>query len=154
MKYPILFIALMFSCGTSAENLLTLSDTKLSHILADFVVLAKAGRPESPNMTARILKVQDFGECDGSPSSCPKSKLYISVSEYGEFPEQKVFVLPESHNWEFVGWDSFPEYEGPTDYITFKVKSQRPNLDFSKSWWANEIYTVKVNYSNGVWVKE
>jgi hypothetical protein len=88
--------------------------------LANFEIIAEAGLLKSP-IWVRIIKVMAHDECDGSPETCPKSTIYIATSEYGEYPEQKVFQLKKMHGWEFVEWVSFPEGEGPEDYV-FEVK--------------------------------
>ncbi len=105
-------------------------------------------------MYVRILRLQEHGECDGSPTTCPKSRIYIAVSEYGEAPEQKVYLLPLRHNWEFVDWIKLPETDTPDEFVELRLKAQIPTNDLSKSWWIDESYTVKVNYRNGSWKKD
>ncbi len=105
-------------------------------------------------MYVRILRLQEHGECDGSPITCPKSRIYIAVSEYGEAPEQKVYLLPLRHNWEFVNWIKLPETDTPDEFVELRLKAQIPTNDLSKSWWIDESYTVKVNYRNGSWKKD
>jgi len=154
LQFLILAAMLLFPSVGRAAVLEPVRDAELTEVLANFQILAVADHPQSKGMYVRILKVQDHGECDGSPNSCPKSKLYIAVSEYGEYPEQKVYRLPSRHNWEFVGWIKLPDTDNPQDYVQLRLRAQKPAKDLTKGWWINETYIVKVNYSNGTWNKE
>ena len=144
---------MLIANSANAVELAQVSNSELSHVLANFQILAKTGHPESV-VSVQVLKVQDHGECDGTPKSCPQSTIYIVASGYGEYPEQKVFKLPKRHNWEFVEWLRFTKYEGPSDYVELKLKAQIPGKDITKSWWRNEIYLINVNYQNGHWRKQ
>jgi len=137
-----------------AGNLATVQNEELARVLANFEMLAQAKDPESKGMYVRVLKLQDPGECDGSPETCPQSTIYIAVSEYGEFPAQKVYQLPKGHNWEFVGWVKLPATDSPTDYVQLTLKVQRPAKNRSKTWWDNEYYLLKLNYREGSWSKQ
>jgi hypothetical protein len=156
MKLHFLLIAtfLLLPSVGGAAVLESVRDTELAQVLANFQILAVADRAQSKGMYVRIVKVQDHGECDGSPNTCPKSRVYIAVSEYGEYPEQKVYRLPSRHNWEFVGWIKLPQTDNPQDYVHFRLRAQSPAKALAKGWWVNESYIVKVNYSNGTWNKE
>lgn len=138
----ILFMS--FSICLTAE-LTPIEDMKVAEILPNFEVIAEAGLPKS-HFWVRIIRVADHGECNGSPETCPKSTIYIAVSEYGEYPEQKVFQLEKMHGWEFMGWVSFPESEGPDDYVVFNMKAKRPAEDTKDIWWKEHVFGVKVNY--------
>jgi hypothetical protein len=150
---PIAVILLLPFIGHAAV-LESVSDAELTEVLANFQILAVADHQQSRSMYVRILKVQDHGECSGSPNTCPKSRIYITVSEYGEYPEQKVYRLPPRHNWEFVGWIKLPHTDNPQDYVQLRLKAQKPAKDLTMGWWINETYIVKVNYRNGTWDKE
>lgn len=151
MRYiPILMLTLV-SWLSHAEPLVAIKDSELTKILTNFELLAQT--PESAKMSARVLRVQEHGECDGSQSTCPKSTLYIAVSEYAEFPEQKLYQLPLGHNWQFLGWVDFPKTPNPPSYIVFKAKLQKPSNDSKKPEWVDEIYTITVNYQDGSWTK-
>ncbi len=152
MRYTAILMLLFLPCITNAENLAVIKDAKLNEILTNFELLAET--PKSSKMFARVLRVQAQGECDGSPSTCPKSTLYIAVSAYGEYPEQKLYQLPDGHNWEFMEWVAFPETPEPPSRIVFKVKLQKPSDDLKKSWWVDEVYTITVNYQQGSWIKQ
>lgn len=65
-----------------------------------------------PTLSARIFKLRDFGEC--YESKCPEEVLYIAVSEFGEYPEQKVYVTPKANDWYFTKWEKIPSL-GETD---------------------------------------
>lgn len=152
MRFSAMLLLLLAPCLTDAEQLSVIQDSKLKDVLTNFVLLAET--PKSSKMFARVFRVQEHGECDGSPHTCPKSTMYIAVSEIGEDPDQKLYQLPEAYNWEFIEWVSFPETEDPPSRLVFKVKSQKPSKDANKSWWVDETYTLKVNYQTGSWDAE
>ena len=155
MKLKLLVIVMMLIPSmVDAEVLESIQDKELSNVLANFEILAEANTAISKGMYVRIIKVQDFAECDSSPATCPKSRVYITVSEYGEQPEQKVYRLPSRHNWRFDKWIKLPETDGPDDYVQFRLKSQKPAKDLKKKWWINESYIVRVNYRSGKWDRE
>jgi len=128
-----------------AEELHPVEKKEIAQILANFKILAEVGFPES-KVHVRVIEVRDHGECAGSPETCPKSAIYIAVSEYGEYPEQKVFKLKKMHGWEFADWLSFPESEGVQDYVVFNMKGKSPAEDITKKWWKEYVFEVKVNY--------
>ena len=138
----------------SCAELDSIRDTELVKILTNIEVLAVADQPKSKGMYTRILKLQEHGECSGSPNTCPKSRIYIAVSEYGEAPQHKVYRLPSRHNWEFVEWIKLPDTDTPADYIQLRLKAQIPTKDLAKGWWIDEHYTVKVNYRDGNWKRD
>ncbi len=152
MRFAAIFTLMLLPSTANAEQLATNEDSKLKAILTNFELLAET--PKSSKMFARVLRVQEPGECDGSPSTCPKSTIYIAVSEYGEYRKQKLYQLPAGHHWEFMGWVDFPETPEPPSNIVFKVKFQKPSDDIKKSWWVDETYTITVNYQNGSWLKQ
>lgn len=128
-----------------AEELPPVEKKEIVQILANFKILAEVGFPES-KVHVRVIEAMDHGECAGGPATCPKSTIYIATSEYGEYPEQKVFQSEKLHGWEFVDWVSFPESEGPDDYIVFNMKAKRPAEDIKNKWWNECVFEVKVNY--------
>ena len=137
-----------------AESLTTVQSKELAYVLANFEVLAEAKRPESKGMSVRVLKVKNFGECNGSPDTCPKSILYIAVSSYDEAPYQKVYHTPKSYNWKFDSWVNLPESDKPTDYVQLRLTAQSPAKNRDLTWWKVEHYLIKVNYRDGLWLKE
>ena len=149
-----LIIASTLSSMAKAENMTTVQSKELAYVLANFEVLAEAEHPESKGMFVRVLKVQDLGECDGSPSTCPKSILYIAVSSYDEAPDQKVYQTPKGYNWKFDGWVKLPETDNPTDYVQLRLTAQKPAKNRSKTGWEDEHYLLKLNYRDGSWLKQ
>lgn len=151
MRYGILLIFLLLPWWSAGEPLPVSSDTRLTQLLNNVVLLAQT--PQSSNMLARVFRLQAQGECDGSAASCPTSTLYIAVSELGEAPEQQLYQLPAAYDWEFVQWVSLPATGSPPSQVIFQVKSKTPRTDAGKPWWAEETYNIKVNYQTGSWEK-
>jgi len=152
MKLLSFALILLFSNLASAEEIAQIKNQELANVLANFQVLAKVDHKDSA-IRVQIVEVMDDGECDGVPQTCPKSVIYVTASEYGEYPQQKTFKLPKKHGWEFVEWVTFTDYEGPDNYVELKLKAQVPNIDFSDSWWKDEYYLIKVNFHNAQWEK-
>lgn len=149
MKYRILIIVflLFFPIFVYAQEIKSIQDQQLNQFISNFVILAEAKYPKSKGMGIRVLRITDFGECDGSPNTCPKSTVYISVTEYGEFPKQSTYQLPKYHDWAFVSWDVLPDQDGRDDYVVLKMKAQIPSSDLNKGWWTDKIFIVKANYN-------
>ncbi len=142
----ILIIVLLLPTAGTASQIQPLKEKELIHALANLEILAEAKWPESKGMAVRILRVRDHGECDGSPQTCPKSTLYIAVSEYGEYPEQKVYRLPKRHDWKFSAWRHLPQHDGPEDFVILELTAEEPSPTPSKGWWIERRYRVRLNY--------
>lgn len=90
------------------------------HFMNDFEIIGETHNTE-PTLSARILKLREFGECDNK--KCPKEKVFIAISEFGEYPDQNVFQTKPSEKWEFVAWEYIPKLEDKTRLVKFKIKS-------------------------------
>jgi hypothetical protein len=145
-KILIIFIVCkFFMLGYAyADELSELKDTYLIHLLNDFKIVAE--KKERPYVI-RIIQLWDQGECaPGNPETCPQEELYIAVSTWGDlYPDQKVFVLPKSYGWKFIGWKLLPKQEGMNQFIIFEVSKQVISKNIKQSWWAEEKYEVHVN---------
>ncbi len=146
MRKLITIIILLVSFNVMSKELKGINNKETTYLLSNFITLAEAKAPPSEGMYARILKVSDFGECDGTPSSCPKSTIYISVSEYGEYPEQKLYKLPKMHQWKFISWKYLPKTDQPKDFIIIKLSAKIPSQTPEKGWWKNKEFIVHANY--------
>lgn len=74
----------------------------------------------SPTLSARILKLRESGECDNNV--CPKEVLYIAISEFGEYPEQNLYITEKADKWSFVKWNHIPELGETDQTITLTLK--------------------------------
>jgi hypothetical protein len=52
-----------------------------------------------------IYREFEFGECDGTPESCPNTRLYFVVSTYDEAPDINVYVSEWAKEWSFRRWE-------------------------------------------------
>jgi len=146
-------VLLAFAVGSLqswATDLVPIKDDSLATFLADFELLKDITFEDHCGLRVRVLRVQDYGECDGTPQSCPKSEVYVVAASYDEYPEHRVYLLPKRHNWRFSGWKSLPKNDGPDDYVVFELESDEPAVDLTQGWWHMKKVTVKVNYRNGV----
>jgi len=128
------------------QQLRELPNREASYILANLELLAEAEFPESKAIHVRVYRVADHGECDGTPQSCPLSIIYLTASEYGEYPEQRVFELPKRHDWKFVAWKGLPESDGPRDFVTLELSFSAPSPSPGKGWWTGRTSIVRINY--------
>jgi hypothetical protein len=97
------------------------------------------------DIIARLYAVRESGECDGTPESCPKMTVYVALSEFGELPEQRLFLLPSSHDWRFIGWDDAPMASGGGETFGFTIERDVPGEDPAAGWWRTERYKVRVS---------
>lgn len=130
-----------------AGELPELKDTSLVHLLNNFKTVAEIRDIKKlPYAIIRIIQLQDQGECDaGKPETCPQQELYIAVSTYDEYPDQKVYVLSKSYGWKFIGWKLLPKKEGMKQFIIFEVSKKVISKNTEKDWWSEEKYEVHVN---------
>ena len=80
-----------------------------------------------PTLSARILRLREFGECINS--KCPKEKLYIAISEFGEYPEQRLYITDRADEWRFVEWNYIPKLADPEPTIIFTILNKRGNKE-------------------------
>ena len=111
--------------------------TDLVHFTNNFEVIAQTDNT-LPTLSSRLLKVREFGECDNN--SCPKEVVYIAVSEFGEYPEQALYVSPKANKWQFIEWNHIPQLGESNPTIIFTLKSTNNSVA--------KIYTIKVNLLN------
>lgn len=138
-RIVLLVLAVFLATNASANDIINeLKDKKLITILNNMEVAADNTKIHK-NLSIRIIKVKDFGECDSKPESCPKEKMYVAVSEYGEYPEQKLFVV-QSYGWEFVRWIE-PKSKNYQDFV---VKKNIISNDKKFGWFKEELITYRV----------
>lgn len=97
-----------------------------------------------PTLSTRLLKLREHGEC--FENKCPHEVLYITVSEFGEYPDQKLYITPKANEWQFTGWKHIPKLGEDNPTITFTLKSTNEGIQ-------NNI-TVKVNLAGIEYVNE
>ncbi|MDO8287802.1 MAG: hypothetical protein Q7T44_01145 [Parvibaculum sp.] len=99
-------------------------------------------------IAVRIYGLQNFGECDGTGDNCPKTSLYIAVSEFGEYPDQKLYKLDEANIWKFIHFISFPKYDHETSFVKFLVeRTDRVRRSSESPQWmeTKKLIEVSVN---------
>ena len=106
----------------------------LANVIGRLELLAEAKYPES-EIAARVFRISDDGECDGSPASCPNSQIYVVVSTYDEAPDRRVFSLPSRRSWEFVRWSRLPKADVADSSVEFVLRYQEPRQDPTDGWW-------------------
>jgi hypothetical protein len=133
-------IALLAASTAIAADLRPAKNKELSYVLNNFEIMTESGKGDE--LSIRLMKVQDQGECDGSPQSCPKSAVYAAVSELGEYPEQKLYQLPKMHNWRFVRWIKQAKSASETAEIELAV--DLPSKNPQKEWWVEKHYMLRL----------
>jgi len=120
---------------------------KLSTILNRMTLLSVRGvPPEDLGYTIRVFRVDGAGECGATPDSCPKSYVYIAVSELGESPTYNLFRLPDAYGWSFVAWEDFPAGEPSREkFILLQLSRRLVAKDPSKGWFTDEKIEVRFN---------
>jgi hypothetical protein len=109
----------------------------ITRLLNNLAVIADLGAnpTEAAAYRVRLFRVSDFGECAGTPESCPTEYVYVAVSEWGEYPEQKLFRLPDAYGWEFESADELPRRPSRDSFVTFRLKRKVVAADITKAWW-------------------
>lgn len=133
-------IALLAASTALATDLRPVKNKDLIHVLNNFEIMTESGKGDE--LSIRLMKVKDQGECDGSPQSCPKSAVYAAVSELGEYPEQRLYQLPKMHNWRFVRWIKRAKPESETAEI--ELIAELPSKSSQKEWWIEKHYILRL----------
>ncbi len=132
-----------FLCSyAQAGELSMVNDKNLVHLLNDFEILAEIKKPP---FSLRVIRLSDHGECNGTPQTCPKRNLYIAVSTYDEYPEQKLYVLPKANGWEFIRWINIPDEEREDSFVTLEITKKVISSTPAKGWWIQKKYEIGVN---------
>ena len=129
-----------------AAELLPIKNKDLTSVLNNFSVLVESGKGDE--LSIRLIKVQDQGECDGSPQTCPKSTVYAAISELGEYPEQRLYQLPKKHNWRFVRWIKPAKSE--TESAELELAADVPSKDTQKGWWVEKHYLLRLTLGRAI----
>jgi len=108
----------------------------LVHFTNNFEVIAQTDNT-LPTLSSRLLRVREFGECD--QNKCPEEVLYITVSEFGEYPDQSLYVTPKANKWQFVEWNHIPKLGELNPTLIFTLKKTNKNIE--------KNITVKANLS-------
>jgi len=127
----VLFTVIATNAGAGEEKLDVVRDQELVDLISTLDHVATSdGLP----FRVKIFKSYERGECQGEPRSCPRTKLFISVSTFDEAPDVRVYVAPKAINWSFDQWGSAPAGDSPTDMIVFSFEREVVAPDPARSW--------------------
>lgn len=124
------------------------SDGNLTYFLNQMTMIAEWG---SAKEHKAIYSVRVFvapvepGECSDTPDSCPQQYGYLAVSEFGEYPDQSLYRLPNSYGWEFEGWGDIPDRPGKDRFMVVYLKRTTIAKDTAKKWWDKQLFEIRVN---------
>jgi len=97
-----------------------------------------------PTLSTKLLKLREHGEC--FEKKCPQEVIYITVSEFGEYPDQKLYITPKANEWLFTGWVHIPRLGEDNPTIIFTLKSINKGIQSN--------VTVKANLSGIEYINE
>jgi hypothetical protein len=149
-----LLLSLLSSSANRGDHLQVVQNERLAYVLANLQVLSETSPQQSKALRVRVLSVPEQGECDGTPQSCPQVELFIAVSGFDEYPDQRVYQLPRRYDWRFIEWGRFPDEDGPTDYVEFTLEADDPIPQPADTWWRTTRYRLKVNYHDGTMTEQ
>lgn len=132
------FVVLSSSCTEARQP----QTNDLAFFANNFQLLSET-RTEGPTISARVFKVRELGECDND--KCPNEYVYIAISEFGEYPKQRLHVSKGAADWQFLGWEQAPP-PGDNDQVVFKLKSKNAGKE--------QRYTVKASLSSFEFIGE
>ena len=115
---------LFFSCAYIGEAFAEkqIKDSELVIILSSVVIEQEL---RTDNFVFRALSLQNNGECDGNPISCPLKRFFLVASTIEEYPDVAVYELEPSYDWVFTSIkqiDSLNEYENRL-HVTLEQES-------------------------------
>ena len=124
-------------------SIISCARSDLVYFANNFEEIAKTDNTV-PTLSSRLFKLREHGEC--FEKKCPREELYITVSEFGEYPEQRLFITPKANEWHFTGWKHIPELGENNPTIIFTLKSIDNGI--------TKNYKVKVNLKNIEYINE
>ena len=134
------------ACAARAEDLKPIEDAELTLILNNFETLSEqAGPPGATPYIVKVLRVATDGECDGKPETCPKRRLYIAVSDFGEAPKRAVYRLSDAFGWDFEGWGKPVTGRSGHELLPVRLKRSIISPTPDKGWFTKESYEVLVS---------
>jgi hypothetical protein len=144
MKVCLSILAFIFviSFSLSCQSIEKVQDGKIRNLLTH---LSLVSEKNFKNFTLKIFSSKEYGECDGSPTTCPKSSMYIVVSTIDLYPDVGVYELPASFGWELKNVkevNSKGEYQS---YLLIELNKTVPADDLTQAWWKQENIQLKVS---------
>ena len=125
-----------------AEVLQPLADGELVAVLNRIEIL---GELNEPPYRTRILTLRDLGECGEIPQSCPRERLYVTVSTFDEAPDFAAYRLPDSYGWTFIRWGSTPDQDGINEFMSIVVSRRLASANRDERRLVSEIVEIRVN---------
>lgn len=155
MKYfsvIIIVCAVLLSVTAKAEKhkMISSDDRELVHILNNMDIIAQL---KDPPFLVRIIRIQEHGECDPLKHKCPEQSLFIAVSSFDEYPEQRLYVSGKAYAWEFNRWISLPRKDTPDDFVVFELTKKYLKKNAKRITWAEKTFKIYVNTS-GAFMEE
>jgi hypothetical protein len=140
-KLIVVFALSFFGLSTIsyAVDMARITDKEMVRVLNGFEIIAE--KRDLP-IAIRVLRVRDQGECDSLPG-CAKETLYFVVSTFDDAPDQSVYMLPKSYDWQVTRWKLIPHAEGPDHYIVLEVKERF--MSGSTKKWVERYHEIGVN---------
>jgi hypothetical protein len=154
MKRFVASLHVLVAQAAWADSVAKIGSPELVALLNRGEVLAECKHPQC-ELHVRLFRVPHSGECDGSPETCPKSSLYVAVSEYGDPPDEVAFQFEDRHNWQFVRWlESGPPGHLGYRAVRFEVRAQNPSpLSTRKErWWDDASFVGSVDLGSASFV--
>lgn len=140
MKKTLLLLCVL--ALTACKGGSSVTNPELVFFANNFELLAETPQ-DRQTISARVFKTREFGECDNG--KCPKEQVYIAVSEFGEYPEQRLYVSAPADEWEFSGWQAAPATKSGSPVVVFDLQS--------KSGESEQRYSVTASLSGIEFVK-
>lgn len=151
---PLAMVLILASTDSIFAQELRLSeepDKNLTYFLNEMTTIAEWG-PAKEHRAIYSVRVMvapvEPGECGETPDSCPQQYGYIAVSEFGEYPKQSLFRLPNSYGWEFEGWGDIPDRPGRDKFLILYLKRTTIAKNIAKGWWEKELFEIRLNPSS------
>ena len=125
------------------QEVANVGDQDLVNFLTGIEIL---GERRFPPLAVRIIKFRPDGECDPEPPDCPRATLYVSVSEFGEFPDKKVYVVTGSYGWSFQRWlPPTSESDAKSARVQFELRELVATSE-AAGWWDEKVRAFDVSF--------
>ncbi len=131
-RFSILVSVFIYSV-VNAQSVKVITDSEFVRFANNFELIAEKQHPRKCSVAVQIFKIRDSGECSGWSARCPKSRIFIALSNFGEFPDQFLYELPRYHNWEFIEWLKCPKFRDKSKTLLLKFSVLFPKFETKDS---------------------
>lgn len=141
----ILILAFLGNAYGQSEHAEIIPNGELQNLLANLVLLAEFSSPDDSPFSVQVFKEEEHGECGDDANLCPKSWIYIVMSNFEDKAKRLVCKLPEGYQWRFRDWLRLPEGNGMDNFVALTLDVYYPSDEPNEGRWVTGRMVAEVS---------